>query len=282
MDSHEVVLDPRPSRVHAAAKLLLDPNPKVHLACERQLLVWGDHARSALAEFVEVEDVAARVRIRRLLRRLERQSWLARWDVFAAGSVDLEEGMFLLCELQRPLADLEAMRMEFDAWAHELQPRVAGLGPRRLVDELREYLHGDLAFRGNRRNYNDPENSFLDTVMRRRLGIPISLCAIWLLVGRRLGLPLEGVGLPGHFILRMRAARSLLVDPFHGGRIVTRRDCVDRIQAMGYAFEASLLESVDDRRMLLRCLGNLAHGHGDASVRDVLQRARSSLVRPVE
>lgn len=231
---------------------------------------------------VEAEDVEARVRVRRLLQNIERQSWFARWDEFASGVVDLEEGMFLLCELQRPLANLGALRREIDAWAAALAPRIESLGPRRVVEELREFFHGDLAFRGNRRSYNDPENSFLDAVVRRRLGIPITLCAVWLLVGRRLDLPLEGVGLPGHFILRMRAARSLLVDPFHGGRIVTRRDCVDRIQAMGYAYEASLLEPVGDRRMLLRCLGNLAHAHGDAGVRDVLKRARSVLARTAD
>lgn len=278
MDSREVTaLEPSPSRVEAAARLLLDPNPKVHRACERQLLLWGDHARAALLGLTEVDDVAARVRIRRLLSQIERLHWLERWDAFAQSEADLEEGMLLLCSLQRPLCDASALRVQLDAWAQELRPRIYGLGARRLVEELRAFFHGDLALRGNRRNYNDPENSFLDSVARRRLGIPISLCTVWMLVGRRLGLPLEGVGLPGHFILRLRSARSLLIDPFHNGRILTRRDCIDRIQAMGYAFEASLLDPVDDRRMLLRCIGNLAHAHGAADVREILQRARRSL-----
>lgn len=277
MEARDLAFEPRPLSVHAAARLLTDPDPKIHLACERQLLLWGDHARDALLELTEVEDVEARVRIRRLLCQIERLSWLERWTDFARGHADLEDGMMLLCELQRPLFESGLLRQELDEWAEALRARVFGLGSRRLVEELRAFFHGELAFRGNRRNYNDPENSFLDSVVRHRLGIPISLCTIWMLVGRRLGLALEGVGLPGHFILRLRSARSLLVDPFHSGRILTRRDCIDRIQALGYAFEASLLDPVDDRRMLLRCLGNLAHAHGASDVRDILQRARRAL-----
>lgn len=277
MESGELSLGPRPSRVRAAAELLLDPDPKIHLACERQLLLWGDQALGALTDLVEVDDVEARVRVRRLMRRLERVTWLDRWGAFAAGEVDLEEGMLLLAEMQRPLVDHIALRDLFDEWASVLGERIEGLGPRQLAEELRTFFHETLAFRGNRRDYNDPDNSFLDAVVRRRMGIPISLCAVWLLVGRRLGLPLEGVGLPGHFILRLRAARSLLIDPFHGGRVLTRRDCIDRIQAMGYAYEASLFDPVEDRRMLLRCLGNLAHGHGSSEMRDVLQKARRVL-----
>ncbi|MCB9880345.1 MAG: hypothetical protein H6834_01030 [Planctomycetes bacterium] len=278
MDFLNRTLEPRPSRVRAAAKLLLDPDPKIHRACARQLVLWGESARSALVELIEVEDASARIRVRRLLQQLERERWLSRWIEFARTEVDLEDGMLLFCELQRPLGEIADVRSTFDEWALELAPRIDGLGTRRIVDELSAFFHGDLSFRGNRRSYDDPDNSSLDSVVRRRLGTPISLCAVWMLVGRRLGLPLEGVGLPGHFILRLRAARSVLIDPFHGGRILTRRDCIDRIQAMGYAYENSLLEPADDRRMLLRCLGNLAHGHGDREVREVLNRARTALV----
>lgn len=278
MDIVDSTLDPRPSRVRAAAQLLLDPDPKIHRACERQLLLWGENARPALVDLVEVEDPGARVRVRRLLQHLERDLWIERWIDFAKrDTTDLEDGMLLLCELQRPLVDVDLLRGDLDRWAEKLAPRVDGLGTKRLVDELIAFFHDELALRGNRRNYNDPDNSFLDSVVRRRLGIPISLCAIWMLVGRRLGIALEGVALPGHFILRLRAARSVLVDPFHGGRVLTRRDCIDRIQAMGYAFEPSLMESVDDRRMLLRCLGNLAHAHSDGELREILHRARTSL-----
>lgn len=117
-------------------------------------------------------------------------------------------------------------------------------------------------FSGNQLDYYDPRNSFLNEVMDRRLGIPISLSVIYMEVGRRAGLDVEGVGLPGHFIVRVRELglrEALLVDPFHGV-MLTREDCQDRLDTV-YDGLVSLsdehMQAVSTPEILVRMLRNL-------------------------
>ena len=276
--------EPHEPAVRAAAELLLDSNPRIHRACEEQLVAWGVAAREALLEIAECEDAMARARVRRTLRRIGIRAWSDDFADFASRDVDLEEGMLLIARLPRPLLTVDKLGEIFDEWAEMLLPRVENRGPRKVVEAIGEFFYEDLGFRGDRRTYYDPDNSFIDQVVRRRKGIPISLSALYLIVLRRIGLPVEGVGLPGHFILRLRAARSVLIDPFHGGRVLTRKDCIERLQAMGYGFSERLLAPVDDRRMLLRALGNLLHTFGfgeDPLFVDAVQAARRQLVGSV-
>lgn len=96
------------------------------------------------------------------------------------------------------------------------------------VVALNGYLFDELRFAGNETDYEDPRNSFLNEVIDRRTGIPITLSLVYMEVARRAGLPVEGVNFPGHFLLRCRARRSLpyaqdlIIDPFHGGALLSR------------------------------------------------------------
>ncbi len=93
------------------------------------------------------------------------------------------------------------------------------------LDGLIRYLFADLGFAGNRIDYYDPRNSYLDQVVTRRLGIPISLAVLTMAVGRRVGVPLVGVGMPGHFLLRDQVDHDVFVDPFGGGRLLDSSAC---------------------------------------------------------
>ena len=85
-----------------------------------------------------------------------------------------------------------------------------------------EYLFGDLGFRGNEIDYNDPRNSCLNYVLDRRTGIPIALSVVYIEVARRLGQPVSGVGLPGHFIVEYNDGEfATYIDPFHSGKLLT-------------------------------------------------------------
>jgi regulator of sirC expression with transglutaminase-like and TPR domain len=92
------------------------------------------------------------------------------------------------------------------------------------LDHLLPHLFGPGRFRPNTRDYYDPRNSFLNHVLERRVGIPLTLAVLALEVGRRLGVPLAGVGMPGHFLLQDKVDRDVFVDPF-GGRQLDRADC---------------------------------------------------------
>jgi regulator of sirC expression with transglutaminase-like and TPR domain len=145
------------------------------------------------------------------------------------------------------------------AAARALDPR-ASAHTRGLA--LAEFLAQDAGFRGNRSDYGDPRNSYLNEVLDRRLGLPISLSAIFLEIGRRLGLPVAGVGLPGHFIVRVGGPEGLLyLDPFNGGRRLSLADCQALVQSSTglsrAAFDPAWLEPNPSRAIVARMLNNL-------------------------
>ena len=131
----------------------------------------------------------------------------------------------------------------------------------RTLDGWRRYLFVEQGFTGNVDDYYDPDNSFLNKVLERRTGLPITLCVLGMAVGHRLGLRLAGVGLPGHFLLRHDGdGPPVFVDPFAGGRVLDREACIERFKAvngLNAPFVESYLDPVGPRAILGRMLANL-------------------------
>jgi regulator of sirC expression with transglutaminase-like and TPR domain len=128
------------------------------------------------------------------------------------------------------------------------------------LDALVRHLFVDLAFTGNRNAYYDPRNSYLNDVVARRTGIPISLSVLMMSVGRRLGVPLAGVGLPGHFLVRDRVDHDVFVDPFAQGTVLDRAGCeraFRRVHGADAAFDERFLEPVGAISIVARMLANL-------------------------
>ncbi|MBP8949814.1 MAG: transglutaminase family protein [Candidatus Promineofilum sp.] len=129
------------------------------------------------------------------------------------------------------------------------------------AEQLAAFLFGECGFRGNADAYNDPRNSYLNEVLDRRLGLPITLSVIYVDIAHRLGLPAYGIGLPGHYIVGIHGAESTLwLDPFHGGRRLDLADCAELIHlAIGYEgpLEAGWFEPLPPRDTLARLLNNL-------------------------
>jgi regulator of sirC expression with transglutaminase-like and TPR domain len=127
---------------------------------------------------------------------------------------------------------------------------------------LAEYLAQAAGFRGNVAEYGDPRNSYLNQVLERRLGLPISLSVIFLEIGRRLRLPVAGIGMPGHFIVQVGGAEGpLYLDPFNGGRRLTLADCQALVQSSTgrrpVEFDPRWLEPTPPRDIVARMLNNL-------------------------
>jgi len=140
-----------------------------------------------------------------------------------------------------------------------------------------------LALRGDEESYADPANSFLDQVLARRRGIPITLSVLAMAVGRRTGVPLAGVGMPGHFLVRHEGWPRVLVDCFDGGRRLTSGDCeviVQRIYGATSGFDLAWLDPTPTREIVLRLLTNLrqrALATGDAGLLGWVAPLRSSI-----
>ncbi len=148
---------------------------------------------------------------------------------------------------------------EMGAVARELIPDAEPLAIRLLA--LNRYLFEREGFRGNSAEYYDPRNSFLNEVLDRKLGIPLSLSAVYLEVGRRSGLALSGISFPGHFLVRAGDSEDdVIVDPFHEGALLSAEDCqkrLDRVYDGKVKLEPKMLEPVGPRPMLERLLRNL-------------------------
>jgi regulator of sirC expression with transglutaminase-like and TPR domain len=174
--------------------------------------------------------------------------------------IDLARGSLELSRLAHPDLDVEQYLGLIDRLAASV-PRASS--PLQQLDQINHVLFERERFRGNRADYYDPRNCYLSDVLDRQLGIPITLSVLYIEVARRLGLELQGVGMPGHFIVKLPDRRGdLLIDPFENGRLLTLEDCQRRLQQIygkGARLESYMLESVDKKQILSRILNNLKH-----------------------
>jgi regulator of sirC expression with transglutaminase-like and TPR domain len=164
----------------------------------------------------------------------------------------LDIGTALIAAQAHPGLDIGGVVTTFD--------ELAAACPSSDLDGLCSYLFDDCGFVGNTVDYYDPENSFIDTVLLRRTGIPITLSVVLIEVGRRIGLDLVGVGLPGHFVVRDAHDTTRLIDPFNGGRRLDEAGCeamLSQLQGRQVTLHPSWLAAVDHRAILWRVLTNL-------------------------
>lgn len=141
--------------------------------------------------------------------------------------IDLARACLLLAEDAYPALDVEGYVGELERHAGRLRARLGvDIAPEEKVVALNEFLFDDLGYSGNTRDYYDPRNSYLNEVIDRRTGIPITLAVLYMEIGRRIGLPVEGVSFPGHFLVRLQVrGGTLVLDPFSGGMPQSGRSC---------------------------------------------------------
>jgi regulator of sirC expression with transglutaminase-like and TPR domain len=174
-------------------------------------------------------------------------------------SLDLEAGAFLIARFAYPDLDVTASVDILDAMAREVRERLGRKASgEEIVKAINRYLFVEQGFAGNTHEYYDIDNSYLNKVLERKTGIPISLSAVYLLVGRRLELPVFGVGMPGHFLVKYEADRyRIFVDSFNGGALLTQKDCARFLDQAGYGFDERYLQKTPSRAILIRMIKNL-------------------------
>jgi len=184
--------------------------------------------------------------------------------------IDLAHACLLIAEDAYPGLDVADYLAEFERLAHRLRARLPQAhSAEEKVIALNAFLFEDLGFTGNVEAYYDPRNSYLNEVMDRRTGIPISLSIVYIELGRRIGLPLEGVSFPGHFLVRVRVRGGvLMLDPFAGGAPQSVDELRERVARVipsevtgGVAVEDlpldQFIEAASNRQILARVLRNL-------------------------
>ncbi len=193
---------------------------------------------------------------------------------------DLERGVLLLARTQYPDVNIEAYGALLDDFARDLRERLDLNGEaEQIMLGMDDYLFRDLKFMGDEKNYYDPDNSYFNRVLDRRLGNPMSLCIFYLLLGRRLRLPMAGIGLPGHFLCRYQTSRAeIYIDAFHGGRLLTKSDCIRHVVQLRQRFEDSCLAPVSSRRILLRICASLHQIYTQKKAPEQMERLQRYLV----
>jgi regulator of sirC expression with transglutaminase-like and TPR domain len=271
------------SQKAALLKLLADDDPAVYQSIRQKILSLGPPAAEWLRPHLLSRDPALRRRAQEIVLRLERKSADDRFLGFClrhGEDFDLEQGAWLLAQTQYPDINVEAYQALLDSYAGDVSERLESCGDAKTtLTALNHYLFQELGFAGNEENYYDPQNSYLNCVLDRRIGNPINLCLVYLLVGRRLKLPLAGIGLPGHFICRFQSSSAeLYVDPFNRGKLLSKADCVQYLLQGNYTVRDDYLAPISPRRMLLRICGNLHQIYVHLSQGEAASRLQHYLV----
>ena len=247
----------------ALVKLLSDEDPAVYHLVREKILSYGQSAIAWMQPHVLSSDPVLRRRVQEVIDHLARRSADNRFLAFClcqhGEELDVDQGSWLLAQTRYPDINVAAYQALFDSYAGDLRERIDfGARPDQILATINQYLYSELGFHGNEQNYYEPENSYLNRVIDRRTGNPISLCMVYLFVSRRPHLPVTGIGMPGHFLCRFQCPTDeLYIDAFNRGKLLSRTDCVKYLVQTNYGFQDGLLTPATPRRILLRMCSTL-------------------------
>ncbi len=176
-----------------------------------------------------------------------------------APKVRLDRAALELATIHTPELEAQPFLDQLNELASRLGDRLRNFNDGRdFVEKAQSYLFEELGFHGNDEDFFDPSNSCLNQVMERRTGIPITLSLLYMEIARRLAMPVFGIGLPRHFIVEFNDGNyAAYIDPFHGGRTITVRECFALAGAR--VADPALLQRVTKKQMVMRMLQNM-HG----------------------
>jgi regulator of sirC expression with transglutaminase-like and TPR domain len=176
--------------------------------------------------------------------------------------IELAKAALLFAKVEYPDLDIDQYLRKMDLTAEKIKRRIRdNTDPKFLIREINKYIFEEEGFRGNEHDYYDPRNSFLNDVLDRKTGIPITLSVLYMEIGNRIGLPILGVGFPGHFVVKYSGVESeILIDAFNKGRILLEKDCqemLNRVYGGGIKLQSDFLRTATKKQILDRMLHNL-------------------------
>lgn len=244
----------------AIIRLLKDEDPEtVHLT-KRQLAEGGAETIGDLRDLLALDDEQVAFHVREILAEVEGRCAKQRFERVCAhvnDPIKLEEACWLLAQIFLPTIEMQPYRKLLDSWGAELRRRLVNAKTDSgRVQLIVEFLGKELDFHGNEDAYYDVRNSLIPCVIDTRLGIPISLTVLYMFVGRRASVTLEGVNLPGHFVGRHG---TVLFDCFYRGKILTTQDCARILARQGHTLHPTHLQPAHSKLIMMRILVNLLH-----------------------
>ncbi len=255
--------DISPNRIRALIQLLGDEDSEVRKIARDQLLLIGEDAAQLLDEVVRTDcDGKTRIQARAVLRQINRQELIHAFHLLAMWrdeDIDMEQAAYLLAKFAYPKLRKSEITMELDRLAYRVSELIDGTeSAGDIVHAINQVLFQEAGFRGNTENYYSVDNSFINVVLTKRTGIPITLSLIYILVAERLQLPIYGVNMPMHFLCMYdEAPEPFYIDAFNRGNMMTRAECISFLKRTGVGFRESYLDRASNREILIRMLRNL-------------------------
>ena len=262
--------------------LLADEDSDSAALVQNQLVARGEAVLADLRELLPAAQGRAERRLKEVIVQIAGDAAEKKFGRLCSSfgdNGDIEDAAWTLAEVVAPGEDFGGQRRQLAEWGATLAHRLRGKDTAiQQCSAISALVGSELGFRGNEDDYYAEENSLLPRVIEGRRGNPITLCLIYMIVGHHAGLPVQGVGLPGHFVVRIG---GIFLDPFHGGRRLQLEDCQKLLESQGLDLQPHHLLPCKPRVMLARILNNLLHAAetGDPTLGDKLNGWLQALQR---
>ena len=192
-------------------------------------------------------------------------------------AIDLAQAALLIACIEYPDLDMQPYLAQLDALARRVRDSLAlappdiqpmlppEIDPLTVLHAINQVLFSEEQFRGNQDDYENPDNSYLNKVLEKHTGLPITLALLYIEVGKRVGIPINGIGLPYHFMAGCPTPEGMIyIDAFHGGRLLTQQECKDHLRQMfkhRIKFYLHWFKPVSHKQFLVRLLNNLKRAY---------------------
>jgi regulator of sirC expression with transglutaminase-like and TPR domain len=251
-------------------KLIDDEDEEIYENIKKRFLLYGEESKNFLSEFTKSEDLLIAERSKEIISILDfklvenkiRELFLNKKNL-------LERAVFLISEYGYPNVDFDNYKMIIDKMAFDIESRIERKirkvsSSYEKIKIINDYLFKRKKFKGNTENYNETDNLYINKVIDRKMGIPVSLSILYLLIANRLKLPIYGVNLPSHFIVKYQDDKEeLFIDPFNEGIVISRKEAIKFLKQLGLSEEdcnkISFLNNASERDIVKRYINNLIH-----------------------
>ncbi|MFA7345815.1 MAG: transglutaminase-like domain-containing protein [Terrimicrobiaceae bacterium] len=244
----------------ALIRLLRENDPETVRLVKEQLAAAGEEGIPELQELMRIDDECVSAHAKDVLAAISGRSAEEEFSLlchFFGDGMDIEQACWSLAKAMEPGVCILPFELKLNVWGRQFLVKLSGaVSNRERVLRLSSFLSGELDFRGNADNYYCERNSLLTRVIETRSGIPLTLTLIYMMVGSRAAMKIDGINLPGHFIARHG---EVYFDPFHRGRILSRADVESILFRQGLELKNCHLQPSPPRQILIRMLANLLY-----------------------
>lgn len=251
-------------------KLLDDEDEGIYSNIRERFLSYGDLSSNFLKDFAEDENVLLRKRVNEIISTINIDRLEKKFIELSSKKDILEEAVFLIAEFGYPGYYKQKYKDKLNFMAEDIRKNLIKINPDMnslsaisKLNAINAYLFGEKGFAGNKDDFFDTDNSYINRVIDTGLGIPVTLSAVYIFIARRLNMPVFGINLPGHFIIKyMDETDEFFIDPFNQGIIVSRPEATEFIKNLGMTDEEfekiPYLNIAEDKDIVLRMLRNLS------------------------